>query len=131
MSSCLCAYVLVPSCVCPQIQGDKDGEEDEEDDEKTAKVCPYAFTCVSTRFHACVLMHVNVCPYYLFDVSLCLYAYVLNYVSILYSYWIFYCETEGYNKHHAMARQVLLYVFYATPEFKSTILLCVEVCPQT
>ena len=46
-----------------------------------------------------------------------------NYVRVLYSYWVFYCEAEGYNKHHAMARQVLLYVFYAQPEFRSMILL--------
>ena len=41
-----------------------------------------------------------------------------NYNSVLYSYWVFYCEAEGYNKHHEMARRVLLYVFYAQVEFK-------------
>ena len=46
-----------------------------------------------------------------------------NYVRVLYSYWVFYCAAEGYNKHHAMARQVLLYVFYAQPQFRSMILL--------
>ena len=58
-----------------------------------------------------------------------------NFTSVLYSYWVYYCEAEGYNKHHAMARQVLLYVFYAKPHFKSMFLflllhmsLCMHYC---
>lgn len=42
-----------------------------------------------------------------------------NYPIVLYSYWVYYCEAEGYNKHHAMTRQVLLYLFFGEPEFKS------------
>ena len=74
MLTCLCPYafvcVLILNCMCPYahvlvslIQGDKDGEEEEEDDEKTATVCPYAFMNVSTCFYACVLMLTCVCPY--------------------------------------------------------------------
>ena len=102
-------------------------------------VCPYVWMHVSPCSHPCVVIHLPLrsvshnkainelrnlglypvntratkdCPVY------------NNYVSVLYSYWVFYCEAEGYNKHHVMARQVLLYVFYAKSEFKSMSLTC-------
>ena len=109
-------------------------------------MCPYANMHVSLCQYACVLMPIYMCPYANMRISskhrsishnrainelrnLGLYpvnteatpAYPRynNYLRVLYSYWVFYCEAEGYNKHHAMARQVLLYVFYAQPLFKS------------
>lgn len=43
---------------------------------------------------------------------------VFNYNSVLYAYWVFYCNAEGYNRHHAIARKVLLYLFFGKPHFK-------------
>jgi len=74
MFACLCSYaficvsllfiacVLVLISMCPQIKGDKDDEE-EEDDEKTATVCPYAYMLASLCLHACVLMLTYLCPH--------------------------------------------------------------------
>ena len=41
-----------------------------------------------------------------------------NFTNVLYYYWCYYCCAEGLNKHHVLARQVLMYLFYANPEFK-------------
>ena len=117
VSSCYHACLLMPSCVCP-----------------------HAFMGVSPCSHACVLIRLplrsvshnkainelrNLALYPVNTQATATRPTYNNYVSVLYSYWVFYCEAEGYNKHHAMARQVLLYVFYARPEYKSMILLCV------
>lgn len=41
-----------------------------------------------------------------------------NFTNVLYYYWCYYCFAEGLNKHHVTAREVLVYLFYAKPDFK-------------
>ena len=106
----LCACVLMLLCVCPYA---------------TMRVVSYLHTTTnrSISHNKAINELRNLGLYPVNTQPTTTHPRYCNYVRVLYSYWVFYSEAEGYNKHHAMARQVLLYIFYAQPEFRSMILL--------